>query len=325
MKIAVIGVGAYSLSLSMNLLYNELYFWSESKTIVSEYKKTKKLDSIIKGVKFDKKVKISNSYEEVLENANMVILMTSSAYIEEVAKAIKPYIKKSTYILVGTKGILNNGIIISDMLKKTLNHKKIAFISGPTFAADLINKDVCGLNIACNTEYYQMYSKIFTENIYLEHTLDTFGLELCGSIKNVFAIGSGIIDGLKMGRSTNALYITKLASEMSKMYRRLDCYKETIYSLCGLGDLLLTCGSLDSRNYSLGKIIATKKKKDIEKYLKDNTCEGYYTLDAINDLFNKKKIKFPIINALYDIVYNNESPNTLIDTIIYQKITKPKK
>lgn len=317
MKIAIIGTGAYSLAIAQNLECEEIRLWTESKTVESTFKKTKKLDDIIKGVKLPKNTIISTKYDVVLNDADLVFLLTSSGYVEQVAIDIKPYLNKKSIVVCGTKGILPNGILISSILKKNLPTKRLLYISGPTYSGDLIKNHPVGLVLAgLDTEAKRIVKKVFKKNIMIKNSLDIDGVEVCGAIKNVFAIGAGILDGMKYGNSTKYFYITILAKETRKILRKLDGFPETMYGLAGLGDLMLTCSMNESRNYQLGKLIGSKKMKDLKKHLKENTCEGYYTLDSLNDLFNKKKIEFPVVKALHDILYHNANPDVLIDALL---------
>lgn len=316
MNIAIIGTGAFSLSMLSNLNIDSVKIWTDNKTNVTNFKKTKKLDNIIKGVSFPKNTTISIDYQEVLSDADVVLLLTSSDYIENVCIDIAPFINKKTIIMVGTKGLLPGGILIHDQIKHLLPTKRILYMSGPNYSGDLINNDPIGLNIAGDEDVYLQIKNIFKDNVYTEYTEDVDGLLLCGAIKNVFAIGSGILSGLNYGDSTKYFYITRLAKEMRKIIKQVGGYRETMYSLAGIGDLMLTCDMTTSRNYSFGEELAKNKIKDVKKYLKENTVEGYYTLDCINDLFNSKKVNYPIINVLYNIVYNNADPKTLVEALL---------
>ena len=315
MNIAIIGTGAFSLSVLNNIKGDSIKIWSESKDTVNEFKKTKKLDSILKKVNFPKNTIISNDYEEVLKDANVILVLTASKYVVEVCKNIKPFLNKKGIVVIGSKGLLEGGVLIHDGIKKILPSKRVLYMSGPSYSADLIKCDPIGLNIAGDEDSLKQIKGIFNDNIYIDYTEDIDGILLSGAMKNVFAIGAGILDGLKYGQSTKYFYITRLTFEMRKIIKSLGGYRESMYSLAGLGDLMLTCSMKESRNYELGKEIASKKK-DIKKYVEKNTTEGYFALACLNELENSKKVNYPILNTLYRIVYEDENPHALVDTLL---------
>lgn len=316
MNIAIIGTGNFSLSLLNNLEANQIKIWTHSKDLVNEFKKTKKLDSIIKGTKLPKNTIVSTDYEEVLKDVDVVFMLTASKYVIDVANDIKPYLTKKSIVVIGSKGLLEGGVLIHDGIKKGFPTKKVLYLSGPNFSGDLIKNDPIGVNIAGDLDVLKSISSIFKDNVYISYTEDIDGILVCGAIKNVFAIGSGILDGMKYGNSTKYFYITRLTMEMRKIIRSLGGYSETMYSLAGLGDLMLTCSMKDSRNYNYGKLLGSKKKKDAIKYLNESTCEGYFALACLNELCNSKKINYKILNSLYEIVYNDADPKLLVETLL---------
>jgi glycerol-3-phosphate dehydrogenase (NAD(P)+) len=143
---------------------------------------------------------------------------------------------------------------------------------------------------------------------------DIFGVEMYGAIKNVIAIAGGIIDGMGYPESTKCMFITKSLNDIVDLIYEMGGNKKTILTYAGIGDLLLTWNSLKSRYYSFGKMIGEgKDKKIIDEYVENTTIEGLYTLKSIYDLIHRKKIKMPIINIIYDIVYNHKDTKLLED------------
>ena len=203
-----------------------------------------------------------------------------------------------------------------------LDTKNIAVISGPSFAADLISKMPAGLSIASKNEETITLAKQAFQNSYvrLRETNDIIGVEICGSIKNVIALASGILDGLNANESTKAMLITDAMHDMEEILDAFDCNKRTVLSYAGIGDLLLTCTSTKSRNFSFGKLIGTKPpKEEIDNYIKNNTIEGYYTLKSIYQLLKNKKVSIPIIDLIYEITVEGNNPELLFSFLIYKK------
>ena len=148
----------------------------------------------------------------------------------------------------------------------------------------------------------------------LEVTKDIIGVEMYGAIKNIIAIAAGIIDGMNYPESTKCMFITKALNDVMNLIYDLGGNKKTILTYAGLGDLLLTCTSVKSRNYSLGKMYGEKRsKKEIDNYIKNTTIEGLYTLTSIHDMIKEKGKKVPIIDLIYDIIYDDKDVELLLD------------
>ena len=193
--------------------------------------------------------------------------------------------------------------------------RRYACISGPTFARDIDALEPIGFTLATkNKEDFDMIKKVY-KNVKLEYSNDTTGVELCGVLKNAYAIGSGIIEGFKYGDSTRALYITSVISEMKTILKGLGGHENTVYSLAGLGDTLMCCTSPSSRNYSLGFLKCTNPDT-VDEYLKNTTVEGYGNIKVLHELLHKKNINAPILNTIYDIIINNANPKNIIKGIV---------
>ena len=179
--------------------------------------------------------------------------------------------------------------------------------------------NLVGLSIATKSNYARdlIISAMENDYVKLRPTKDIIGTEICGSIKNVIAIASGMIGGMGYPESTSTMFITESLHDIKELIKALGGDSKTILSFAGFGDLLLTCTSTKSRNYTLGKIIGEKRpREEIDKYIESTTIEGLYTLMAIKKLLKNKKIKMPIINFIYDIIIDKKEPDTLIKFLI---------
>ena len=324
MKVGILGTGAYGLALSSILRNNncDIIMWTkfkEEKELLIKERQNKKL---LPNYKLDDKIKVTNNIDKCIKRSDLLIIAIPAAYINDVALLMKPYIKNN-HILIATKGIeQETGLFIDEILKKHLNTKNIAVISGPSFAADIVNKMPIGLSLASKSKKTIRLAKKAFENDYLKmrDTTDVIGVEICGSIKNVIAIAAGMLAGLEENSSTTAMFLTEAIHDMMEILDAFGANKKTVTSFAGLGDLLLTCSSVKSRNFAFGKMIGAKKsKEEIDKYLKNTTVEGYYTLESIYKLLKNKKVNIPIINLIYDIVVNGKDPKKLLSFIVNKK------
>ena len=155
--------------------------------------------------------------------------------------------------------------------------------------------------------------------IKLRDTTDIIGVEICGSIKNVIALAAGMLAGLNANESTKAMLLTEAVHDMENILDAFNCDKKTVKSFSGIGDLILTCTSTKSRNYSFGKLVGSNKSpKEIKEYLNNTTVEGYYTLESIYKLLKDKKVTIPIIDLIYEIIVNNKNPNLLLTFLVFK-------
>ena len=296
--------------------------WTENEKVMEEYKNTGKVKSIT-DTDIPDNITISTSYEEVLNDTKLIYIITASKYVDIVTKNMKPFYKKSVPICIASKGIEDSTQeLLSEVVRKNLNAKYIAVISGPTFAIDIINGEPIALALGSkgNKAKNMVLSTLANEKLKLRPTEDMIGIQLCGAIKNVIAIASGILSGLGYSDSTRAFLINESLHDIKEIIYYLGGKRKTILSFAGIGDLMLTCTSTKSRNYSFGYIIgSTKDPKKIDEYLSKNTVEGYYTLDTVYKLLIRKNIEIGLINTIYDIVHNKSDANTLAIFLINKK------
>lgn len=324
MKVAIIGTGAYGLALAINISKNAqiVYLWSENENKYKEWHDSHNLKSIL-DVNLPKNIKVSLDYKEVLQDAKLIVIACASKYVDIVCRDMQKYYHKKTPICIATKGIEESTEdFLSNIVKNTLHTKNIAVISGPTFAIDIAHNEAVAL--ALGSKNYQTKKTVLkylsTDRFKLRPTNDMIGIQLCGTVKNIIAIAAGILTGLGYTESTRAFLINESLHDIKNIIRYLGGKPKVILSFAGIGDLMLTCTSKKSRNFSFGYVIGnTKNPLDIKNYLKNNTVEGYFALNTVYKLLQQKNINIPLINIIYDIVYNDKDPNSLVEFLITKK------
>ena len=323
MEVAVLGAGAYGLALSKILLENgnNVKIWTKIEQEKDELK-TNHYSSKLKEYKIPKSVEITTDLKECVKNAKLIVFSIPAKFASSVVKELSQCYNNQ-YILIATKGIeQNKSYFMSELINRYITTNKIGVISGPSFAIDIIEDVPIGLSLGSNDwNTIKIVKKVFeNEHFKLSETKDIIGLEICGAIKNVLAIASGMIAGMNLPISTQALFLTEALNEIKKLIYELDGDPNTILSLAGFGDIILTCTSEKSRNYSFGKIIGeSKTSEEIDNYVKSNTIEGLYTLKAICKLIKNKKINAPIIDIINDIVEKKDKPQKILRYIIEKK------
>lgn len=320
MKIGIIGTGAYAIALASVINNNghSITMWTKIQEEFNALIKDRS-NNKLKNYKLPKEIQITMSLENVCKDKDLIIFAIPAEFIDNVSLEISPYINKQ-HICIATKGIENDTCrFVDDVILNYIKTKKYAVISGPSFAVDIIDKVPIGLALATKNKKTEKIVKNALANNYLKlrTTNDIKGIEICGSIKNVIAIAAGMLDGMNMPESTKAMFITESLHDIKELIKKLGGNKKTILSFAGFGDLLLTCTSTKSRNFSYGRMIGQGiSKEKIDEYTKNTTVEGLYTLKSIYKLINNKKVNMPIIDLIYDIVFNEKPPMELTKFLI---------
>lgn len=321
MKVTVLGTGAYGLALAnmLNQNNNEIILWSKFEEEITYLQKENKA-KVLPNIKLPSNFKYTFNMEEAVNKSKLIIIAVPAGAVNEVSKQLAKYYKKDMHICIASKGIEQNScLFVSSVVEKYIKTKKLAVISGGTFAIDMFNNCPLGLSLATRNKNTSLIVKEALENKYLKlrTTNDIIGIEICGSIKNVIAIASGMLSGLGYPDSTSCMFITESLNDIKNLIKALGGNKKTILSFAGFGDLLLTCTSTKSRNYTLGKMIGERKpKEEIDNYINNTTIEGLYTLKSIYKLLRRKKVKMPIIDLIYNIIFKETAPDKLASFLI---------
>ena len=320
MKVGVLGAGAYGLALSHILVNNkvDVTVWTHDENeakILDKDRISKKLNDY----KVPSEIKFTTSLKDAVVNMDLIVMAIPAFAFEEVTVKLSKYIKRKQPVLIATKGIQQNTcLFLNDVFSKYLKNS-IAVISGPTFAVDMIKDAPIGFSLATKSHKTEMIIRKCFESstTKFRRTKDIVGIEICGSIKNVMAIASGMLDGMGVTDSTRALFLTESMNDIKELIDALGGKKKSILSFAGFGDILMTCTSKNSRNFSFGYLIGSgASKKEIDKYLENTTVEGMYTLKSIHKLVRRKKVKMPIINLIHDIIEGKKDKEEMLRFLI---------
>lgn len=310
MKIGILGAGAYGMAMASVFDNNghKIKIWSNSEEEVNlllTNHKSNKIDYIIP----DDFV-ITTDMKLVVMDADIIVIAVPSEFVRNVCMELNKYLKKEQVICIASKGIENNSCLFMDeVVRQNINGNNIAVISGGTFAEDMVKEVPVGLTLATEKKLAGDMILKAMENDYVKINItdDIIGTEICGSIKNVFAIAAGMLEGMKYPESTKSLFMTEVVNDIKFLIKSLGGKEETVLSFAGIGDILLTCSSSKSRNYTLGKMIGEERERqEIKQYIDSSTIEGLYTLNSIKKLLKDKEIEMPIIDLISDIIMGNK-------------------
>lgn len=322
MKITILGTGAYGLALALMFHQKKcsITMWTKFEE-EKEMLETKRChEKVLPGIQIPSDIQFTTCMKEAVQDSTLLVIATPATFVDAVSRELSTFITPHQHILIASKGIEQNTcLFVHDVVLKHIPTDKIAVISGPTFAIDIASLVPCGLSLATKNPETEAIIKQTLQNDYLKlrTTDDILGIEICGSIKNVIAIASGIIDGMQLPISTKAMFITESLHDIKELIDALGGDKKSILSFAGFGDLLLTCTSPKSRNFTLGKYIGEgRPQTEIDAYIASTTIEGLYTLKSIYKLLKDRQVSMPIIDLIDDIIYHGTEKEALLRFLI---------
>ena len=217
--------------------------------------------------------------------------------------------QKIKNFIICSKGLSESGKLLSEIATKSLNITKIFILSGPSFAKEVIAGMPTALSLASNNQKPLQTSALFKDtNIRIYYSNNIKTLEVLGVVKNIYAIGAGILEAMKLGENARASFITRCASEMQFMLKQSNLNDQKILSLAGIGDLVLTCSSTKSRNFSFGKkFIFMQSTKNLSK--NKTTIEGLNSIMTIKKVLNLNLKDLPILTSIINVIKGKSVKN----------------
>jgi len=327
-KIGVLGAGAWGTTIALLLSKkNNVLLWANEKKVVQEINLKHKNDIFLKGFKLNKKIKATNNLNDFTK-IDFLFVVVPTQYISKTLKKLKDTLNKRCMIINASKGIeISSLSLISEIINNHFPKNPISILSGPNFAKEIASgKPTASLIASKSISDSKKISKLISSSHFRPYlSNDIVGAQICGAMKNVYAIGCGIITGKKFGDNAVASIISRSFAEISLVCKKLGGKPETLMGLSGLGDLFLTCSSDKSRNFSLGLKIASGKKTSTLLKSKKTVAEGAHTVKAIHKLSKKLKIDLPINNEIYKILYLNKDIDKSISELLNRPLTTEKK
>jgi len=321
MKIGLIGAGAWGTAFALHLARTgkEVLLWVFEKELFDIAKKTKENSYYLPGFALPDNISFTDDIKSVPEFSGNIIFATPSFALRKTAAMISEELPGKR-VLILTKGIENGtNLFMSEVIKEIAPRRaRIASLSGPSFAKEVAEGLFTSTVIASNDKELSLYfQKIIHSNTFRVYTSDDIaGVELGGAMKNIMAIGAGIIQGLDLGTNTLAAYITRSLAELKRLGRSLGARDTTFMGLSGMGDLILTSYGKLSRNRFFGVELAQGKNATEIIEGQKSVVEGYYTVKAAYDLSRKLNVAMPITEELYKIIYEGKNIQTSLQDII---------
>ena len=324
--IGVMGGGAWGTTVAKLLSdkNSNVLLWAKETQVKKDIEKTRINKTYLNKIKLNKSLKITNQLEDLSE-LDILFVVIPTQYIQATLKPLKRIIKRNCILVNCAKGIdIKSTSLISEVINKTLPSNRLAIMSGPNFALEIaLGKPTATLIAAQKISDAKYIANLISSKTFRPYlSNDIIGAQICGAMKNVYAIGCGIIVGKNFGENAVASVIARSFAEIKSIGKKLGAQPETLSGLSGLGDLFLTCSSKKSRNFSLGFDLAKGKKLENLLRNKKTIAEGAYTVKAIKKLGKKLKLSLPLNDAIYKILYQNKNINNTISELLNRPIIK---
>lgn len=320
-KISVAGAGSWGTALAILLHDNghEVILWSTLKDEVSMLSEKREHESKLPGVKIPEEIAITDDLETTLKDRDLIVLAVPSPFTRSTARSMKNLVRKGQIIVNVAKGIEENTLMtLSEIIEEEIPQANVAVLSGPSHAEEVGRKMpttcVAGARTKETAEYIQ---GLFMSPVFRVYTSpDILGIELGGALKNVIALAAGTADGLGCGDNTKAALITRGIAEIKRLGVAMGAHAETLTGLSGIGDLIVTCASVHSRNrkagYLIGKGYTMQEAMDEVKMV----VEGVYSAKAALALSRKYHVEMPIVEEVNQVLFEGKSPKDALGELM---------
>ncbi len=328
MKLTVLGPGCWGLTLAKLLTpnFDRVCVWGREQDISDELRNEKKTTKPVT-VELDPKTEISSDLKEAISDADYILMVIATSGIRAVSKQIAEVGLRDEQILVNTsKGLeLPSLMRMSEVIKQELPNVSPVILSGPTLAKEVLMGLPTAASVACEDMDKALKAQKqlnVAGKFRLYANADVIGVELGGSLKNVIAIASGFAGEMGLGDNARGALLTRGMAEVVRVSVALGAKPETLYGLSGMGDLIATCSSPLSRNYTVGSMLGKGKK--IDDILKElgSVAEGVKTSKAVCELAKKLGIETPVSNAIYEAVYTDITPKEILEKLMNRKLKR---
>jgi glycerol-3-phosphate dehydrogenase (NAD(P)+) len=326
--VAIIGAGGWgtALAITMARKHRDVRLWAYEPYLVETMIATRENPLYLPSLRVPEPVSVSNSLNEVLSGAQIVIMAVPSHFYRQVFAQMLPLLNAGMRFVSAAKGIENETLMrMSEVIVDVANPRfvpQIAAISGPTFAAEVGRGEPTALVVASPDETLRLFlqKELSGPRFRLYTNADLIGVEIAAAVKNIIAIAAGVVDGLGLGSNATAALITRGLAEVTRLVIACGGKRETLSGLAGLGDLVLTSYGNLSRNRRVG--VALGQGKKIEEIVSNMrmVAEGVKTTRSTVALARRLGVEMPIAAKMYSVLYEGRTPQKAIDDLMERKL-----
>lgn len=305
-SVSIIGGGAWGTALAQTLAHNgtAVALWAYEPEIVEDINSRHVNRVFLPGIELNPSIRATSDLASIA-SGDVILAVPPAQHLRSVIGKLARHLRADVPVVICSKGIEQaTGKFMGEVLEDVAPQVQCAVLSGPSFAADVARGLPSALTFACGNERIgrQLTAALSSRQMRLYWSSDVIGAELGGSVKNVLAIAAGIVQGRGLGTSAHAALVTRGFAELRRFGEAMGARAETLLGLSGLGDLILTCGSAQSRNMSLGRALGEGRSLSETLGARSAVTEGIYTAAALVRLAREKNVEMPIAEAVYSIV-----------------------
>lgn len=324
-NIGIVGAGAWGTALAATSVAagRNTLIWAREPEVVEAINTGHENTVFLPGISLDPALKATNSLDD-MRICDAILLVTPAQHLRNMVAMITPNLKKDVPLVICSKGIeVATGQLMSQAIKEVTPDHPVCVLSGPTFAAEVARGLPCAVTLAAEDEAVgrQLAKAIGLPTFRPYLSDDIVGAQIGGAIKNVLAIATGIAAGLGTGENARAAVITRGLAEIMRFGGLYGARRETLMGLSGLGDLILTCSSTQSRNMSLGKAVGEGKTLAEIMAERNSVAEGAHTVDIVYQIAEREKLDMPITKAVYRILKEGHNARDTMDALLARPFT----
>lgn len=325
-EVSVIGAGSWGIALALLLAKNgnKVTVWSIVKEEIDMLNEKREHVDKLPGVPLPSDMYFTTDLEEAINGKEVMVLAVPSVFTRGTANKMKPFVKEGQIIVNVGKGIEESTLMtLSEIIEEEIPQANVAVLSGPSHAEEVGRGVPTTIVVGAKTEETAEYlQNMFMNDVFRVYTSsDILGMELGGSLKNVVALAAGIADGLGYGDNTKAALITRGIAEIARLGAAMGGQAETFYGLTGIGDLIVTCASVHSRNRRAGVLMGQGKTMDEAMKEVKMVVEGVYSAKAAMLLAEKYNVSMPIIEQVNKVLFENKAADEAVKDLMFRDKT----
>jgi glycerol-3-phosphate dehydrogenase (NAD(P)+) len=320
LSVGVVGAGAWGTALAQTVCRagRDASIWAREPEVVAEIAASRTNGAFLPGVPLDPSLKATADLAAIAR-CDVILMVAPAQHVRATSAALAPHLAPGKPVVLCAKGLEQaTGKLLAEVLAEVVPHATPAVLSGPSFAADVARGLPTALTLACADDALgtRLAEIVGSRPFRIYRSTDLVGVQLGGALKNVLAIAAGIVAGRGLGASAHAALVARGFAEMRRLGAALGARPETLMGLSGLGDLLLTCGSPQSRNMSLGLALGQGEELGAILAGRRSVTEGVYTAAAVVRLAAEKGIDMPISEAVHVIVEGRQTIDGAIEALL---------
>ncbi len=321
--IGVIGGGAWGTALAQTMAAGgrDVVIWAREPEVIAAINVHHENTTFLPGIELHENLKAVESIHDAAK-CDIVLLVTPAQHMRSTLQTIKDDVKTGNSLVICSKGIeLDSGKLLTTVAKEELPDATIAVLTGPTFAREIASGLPGAVTIGVEDEDVgrELQKALGVKGFRPYISEDLIGVQLGGAIKNVIAIACGVVTGKKMGDSARAALLTRGVAEIARLGTAMGAKKETLLGMCGIGDLMLTCSSMQSRNFSLGAQLGEGKTLEDILGSRNAVTEGVHTAESTLALAKRYAVDMPITEAVNECLSGKKT----IDEAIEDMLNRP--